>query len=269
MLLCPVRIRTVSIHTPIQGVTDLWNGIGRTKMFQSTHPYRVWLGFQVKLLFFFSFQSTHPYRVWLIPEMDSIGMQQFQSTHPYRVWPKVHRDPRRHWDVSIHTPIQGVTRSAWGWMSPFPCFNPHTHTGCDSYAGQHYAPGGVSIHTPIQGVTKDCGLKFADMEFQSTHPYRVWHYSSYGVNIFNKFQSTHPYRVWHSRRGGSMMVSSFNPHTHTGCDRTLGICALCQLVSIHTPIQGVTSSCSMVCIRRQVSIHTPIQGVTFAPSFIF
>ena len=34
--------------------------------------------------------------------------------------------------VSIHTPTQGVTAHIWRPWTPCPCFNPHTHAGCDS-----------------------------------------------------------------------------------------------------------------------------------------
>ena len=111
------------------------------------------------------------------------------------------------------------------------------------------------------------------------------------------FQSTHPYRVWlysDSLKGG---IDGFNPHTHTGCDSTKLFLLKSLKVSIHTPIQGVTCSCSerqnpkqfqsthpyrvwlMRVWRLQnncwVSIHTPIQGVTLEsynalrPTFCF
>ena len=60
-------------------------------------------------------------------------------------------EPLNHWTVSIHTPIQGVTDDAGD-----------ITTSLD-----------VSIHTPIQGVTgKDMEI-IKPTKFQSTHPYRV------------------------------------------------------------------------------------------------
>ena len=81
------------------------------------------------------------------------------------------------------------------------CFNPHTHTGCDS---EH-----ANVPRPYQG---------------------------------------------------------FNPHTHTGCDEVLHDERSRLYVSIHTPIQGVTTIDEKDGTRIFVSIHTPIQGVTSSPS---
>ena len=56
--------------------------------------------------------------------------------------------------------------------------------------------------------------------------------------------------------------SSFNPHTHEGCDIMLLFIRLAVEVSIHTPTKGVTHSlCAFSCLLR-VSIHTPTKGVT-------
>ncbi len=54
-------------------------------------------------------------------------------------------------DVSIHTPTQGVTKLD---ISNVPTEN-------------------VSIHTPTQGVTKAVEVLSSVLEFQSTHPRRV------------------------------------------------------------------------------------------------
>ena len=55
--------------------------------------------------------------------------------------------------VSIHTPTKGVTPGLF--LLPYgrPCFNPHTHEGCD-----------------LQGSL----LRLQRLLFQSTHPRRVW-----------------------------------------------------------------------------------------------
>ena len=142
------------------------------------------------------FQSTHPYRVWLPPLSQLTLLQQFQSTHPYRVWhhPRAQRHSLRRFNphthtgcdvvlvaicflvaqVSIHTPIQGVTR-------------------CCPYPPRLFP---VSIHTPIQGVTLMSYTKMSYLQFQSTHPYRVWQGAALILHVSFQFQSTHPYRVW-------------------------------------------------------------------------
>ena len=79
-------------------------------------------------------------------------------------------------------------------------FNPHTHAGCDL-----------------------CNVNF----------------QVYAV----QFQSTHPRRVWHLPVMLLALLHSFNPHTHAGCDlRKHLFQKLGTYVSIHTPTQGVTAS---------------------------
>ena len=120
----------------------------------------------------------------------------------------------------------------------------------------------VSIHTPTQGVTCSHRQHHPFRQFQSTHPRRVWRY-----------HATH----W------LLPVTCFNPHTHAGCDRSLGVRQHSVCVSIHTPTQGVTvlfGCCYILCCFNPhthagcdfiwfcftflflVSIHTPTQGVT-------
>ena len=54
----------------------------------------------------------------------------------------------------------------------------------------------------------------------------------------------------------------FNPHTHAGCDPTKLSNGANEIVSIHTPTQGVTIGGLDQQIKSKVSIHTPTQGVT-------
>ena len=129
---------------------------------------------------------------------------------------------------------------------PWRSFNPHTHTGCDCT----WHPVGALL-----------------LRFQSTHPYRVWPPSSDSLLHELKFQSTHPYRVWLIMAVPSPLSASFNPHTHTGCD------AVCAAVfsaqngfnpHTHTGCDDQAAQCES---QRLVSIHTPIQGVTDTPAF--
>ena len=52
-------------------------------------------------------------------------------------------------EISIHTPVKGVTRSSKTRSPGSPYFNPHTREGCDAI-----------LQDPISGLTL----------FQSTHP---------------------------------------------------------------------------------------------------
>ena len=62
-------------------------------------------------------------------------------------------------------------------------------------------------------------------------------------------------------------MCSFNPHTHAGCDIEITDAQVIEEVSIHTPTQGVTSTCAKYVLIVVVSIHTPTQGVTY-PIFV-
>ena len=59
-----------------------------------------------------------------------------------------------------------------------------------------------------------------------------------------------------------LIIFSFNPHTHEGCDETKYLTNLIDQVSIHTPTKGVTYYFGKRYIYRKVSIHTPTKGVT-------
>ena len=163
----------------------------------------------------------------------------FQSTHPRRVW-----------------------QSRDGYQGDNEGFNPHTHAGCDTNSPDIGTDGLVSIHTPTQGVTSKSGYgvtshhvsihtptqgvtfsirnKTVLLQFQSTHPRRVWLVSVFCPLLVFLFQSTHPRRVWllifvisittyrfqstHPRRVWRLKMihhnrcKRFNPHTHAGCD---------------------------------------------------
>ena len=187
----------VSIHTPIQGVTsDKFAALDDFK-FQSTHPYRVWPKFERKYREIFLFQSTHPYRVWPWRKAATEREVDVSIHTPIQgvTLPVFH--PSLHLPVSIHTPIQGVTLLSMSYQVTHSCFNPHTHTGCDAPLSIVEGSFKVSIHTPIQGVT-------------------LWECSpalSRGVSIHTPIQGV----TWVIMAKSSGFFG-FNPHTHTGCD---------------------------------------------------
>ena len=98
------------------------------------------------------------------------------------------------------------------------CFNPHTHEGCDFLFLKFLFQLHVSIHTPTKGVTDLFVRSVVAKPFQSTHPRRVW--------LYAKWITKGP--------------TSFNPHTHEGCDVNLSLRVQRYQVSIHTPTKGVT-----------------------------
>ena len=122
-------------------------------------------------------------------------------------------------DVSIHTPIQGVTVTSPNRERIFP----------------------VSIHTPIQGVTVFC-LSKNQMCLVSIHTpiqgVTSRHSRAQAIPSFNPHTHTgcDSSLLWDHPEPGS-----FNPHTHTGCDIVECSYSSTLAVSIHTPIQGVTA----------------------------
>ena len=128
-----------------------------------------------------------------------IVQQLFQSTHPHGV-----------------RPIIIVNIAFFGYR----CFNPRTHTGCDSSKSWKYPGARVSIHAPTRGATSRRSRYYLRKPFQSTHPHGVrlrrTDVMAYPAYLF---QSTHPHGVRPGRR---------IPCT--------GSCS----VSIHAPTRGAT-----------------------------
>ena len=128
------------------------NVILRTNsLFQSTHPRRVWLKIGIVLNRIFVFQSTHPRRVWLSFAWRCLLVRGF-NPHTHEGCDLAAASEPCLAIVSIHTPTKGVT----------------------IYCDYILIAFGVSIHTPTKGVTSIWMHVQWDMEFQSTHPRRVW-----------------------------------------------------------------------------------------------
>ena len=143
----------------------------------------------------------------------------FQSTHPHGVRLALITAKHTTRTVSIHAPTRGATSSSHCSWSMRLCFNPRTHTGCD---------------TAIQGHT------YSISEFQSTHPHGVRHRRGTRRGLGTRvsihaptrgattlkvsrndellFQSTHPHGVRQLYKHTRATIASFNPRTHTGCD---------------------------------------------------
>ena len=151
-------------------------------------------------------------------------------------------------------------------MKTLMSFNPHTHTGCDRLFTLYSYIYGVSIHTPIQGVTLGSARSSDGTRCFNPHTHtgcdtqRVL--GSSKIPCFNPH--THTGCDFHDAVSNHC-EHSFNPHTHTGCDSLAQCGEVLKLVSIHTPIQGVTKRPFSRILHIVVSIHTPIQGVTKPP----
>ena len=123
-----------------------------------------------------------------------------------------------------------------------PCFNPRTHTGCDS---------------KINGILTN------GTEFQSTHPHGVRRETAhaYGqctvVSIHAPTRGATCFFRWRCSR-----LPCFNPRTHTGCDAGFTAELSKLVVSIHAPTRGATYSVASCCPSKAVSIHAPTRGAT-------
>ena len=127
-----------------------------------------------------------------------VYITQFQSTHPRRVW------------LSWHFVSHILTS-----------FNPHTHEGCDPIALiSGWPPSRFQSTHPRRVWRKTKSTTNKCTRFQSTHPRRVWLINTLQQRYVSMFQSTHPRRVWQLALSILLLLCSFNPHTHEGCDNT-------------------------------------------------
>ena len=117
-------------------------------------------------------------------------------------------------DILHHVSISFMKK-----LALYKCFNPRTHTGCDYRNAIENGASEVSIHAPTRGATIFDLRKFISVQtFQSTHPHGVRHTVTFGGNEEILFQSTHPHGVRRTYTAVLVILSSFNPRTHTGCD---------------------------------------------------
>ena len=60
---------------------------------------------------------------------------------------------------------------------------------------------------------------------------------------------------------------SFNPRTHSGCDKLEAAGAYVERVSIHAPTRGATARPAATFLLPSVSIHAPTRGATSRSAF--
>ena len=166
----------------------------------------------------------------------------FQSTHPHGVRPLSMRGALSQIEVSIHAPTWGATGFARLGSSEIASFNPRTHMGCDTSASpapdkpdkfQSTHPHGVRLFallnikisimfqsTHPHGVRQNMLLPNTQKPlFQSTHPHGVRRIILQLIKWPVLFQSTHPHGVRPRINLKARVLRSFNPRTHTGCDK--------------------------------------------------
>ena len=145
------------------------------------------------------------------------------------------------------------------------CFNPRTHTGCDSVnflsISCIYC---VSIHAPTRGATCKTCLNMYITTFQSTHPHGVRPCAGGAIPVGMVFQSTHPHGVRPSScslPGFSIPFQSTHPHgVRLRKTKIKGKFHRFQSTHPHgvrrDDLTGYNS-------QQRVSIHAPTRGATF------
>ena len=132
-----------------------------------------------------------------------------------------------------------------------------------SYPEPNYLDYSVSIHTPTQGVTL---WDFKSVEFTKVSI----HTPTQGVTVSERQRDTWRIVSIHTPTQGVTclwlvvwkQLSSFNPHTHAGCDFVCKCLIMRELrFNPHTHA-GCDINRPPSKLQRNVSIHTPTQGVT-------
>ena len=120
--------------------------------------------------------------------------------------------------VSIHAPTRGCDFTPRTISYICQCFNPRTHEGCDFLKTKMNNTHFVSIHAPTRGATRLC-IKTSYPTTVSIHaPTRGATKFNLHLTLFHVFQSTHPRGVRQTTVIKIVILSSFNPRTHEGCD---------------------------------------------------
>ena len=271
-LLHTLQTLLVSIHAPTRGATC--NG-AITGIFRcvSIHAPTRGATLQCACAFRFGFVSIHaPTRGATRFSLSGyVCTRLFQSTHPHGV--------RLHGSNTFKASL---------------CFNPRTHTGCDSVIGvanpqsvgfQSTHPHGVRLCVIIKFTCYYCFNPRTHTGCDSTKQrpgfagFVSIHAPTRGATLY--FQPRHvltPVSIHAPTRGATRSFQCntkihcrFNPRTHTGCDCTLDTNAeQLRLVSIHAPTRGATFPDNVVRFRGvNVSIHAPTRGATTATRILW
>ena len=166
--------------------------------------------------------------------------QMFQSTHPHGVR-RLAIAPYRLLMVSIHAPTRGATLLNDFLCFHISCFNPRTHTGCDTPQMSQKILLYVSIHAPTRGATIGCVKGGMGYWFQSTHPHGV-RLPRVAISFAGAlFQSTHPHGVRLLKQKKSFIKRVFQS-THPHGVRLYNSYLFEEIifVSIHAPTRGAT-----------------------------
>ena len=94
-------------------------------------------------------------------------------------------------DILHHVSISFMKK-----LALYKCFNPRTHTGCDSISTTLLLTSALFQSTHPHGVRPSLPWTISiDRRFQSTHPHGVRRLRTVNTIHRSKFQSTHPHGV--------------------------------------------------------------------------
>ena len=143
-------------------------------------------------------------------------------------------------DILHHVSISFMKK-----LALYKCFNPRTHTGCDTSPknnGSYYDCFNPRTHTGCDNKVQNEVKKAS--EFQSTHPHGV-------RRVNDTFCAYKEIVSIHAPTRGATVNNTF--------------CAYKEVVSIHAPTRGATEPIEFDFGIYYVSIHAPTRGATHPP----
>jgi len=258
--------------------------------FQSTHPWRVWLGSAEKNCLEMVISIHTPVKgvtlvcfqlLWVEVYFNPHTREgcDFQTSAAIQVLRYFNPHTREGCDtkrknyclillISIHTPVKGVTSNFQnpGWSSDY--FNPHTREGCDHpvlfprssdrYFNPHTREGCDLVNHPVTYISSI-----------SIHtPVKgvtEWIIMQYGTDIISIHTPVKGVTIRYSWAGRIWEFQSTHPWRVWQISKILDDLLI---ISIHTPVKGVTGNFFVEEIIQTISIHTPVKGVTPGADFV-
>ena len=147
-------------------------------------------------------------------------------------------------------------------------FNPHSHEGSDDATP-------IPLSAPVSDFNPHSheGSDYHNFEYGLMRLYFNPHshegsdfsqcfYQCLIIVYFNPH--SHEGSDWNPEAFGALSID-FNPHSHEGSDIVCKFMFdIFYIISIHTPMKGVTNQYFINAFKINISIHTPMKGVTKA-----
>ena len=222
--------------------------LGRSSIFQSTHPLRgATTDMRLPQQHLLDFNPRTPCGVRLCQWCKNSDADKFQSTHPLRGATIALAQRKQAEAISIHAPLAGCDLRKPQPRKPQPNFNPRTPCG-------------------VRRVR--CSATRRRTIFQSTHPLRGATPSEELQTLPTAFQSTHPLRGATKSEPNTFTWGVISIHAPlAGCDQEICCKALGKDgISIHAPLAGCDDHRVLFRHAVPISIHAPLAGCDLAVS---